>query len=511
MLNKDMAHISVLLVEDDKNFGDALIPRLEKKGLIVVRIGTGEEALEEIRKSKFEVVVSDIKLPGMDGVEFLKKVREIDKEIPVILLTGYASLESAREAIKLNAFDYLLKPLEGIDELVDPIYKAVYGYKLFLENHRLIEELQTRIIELEFLAKKSRSMEEELKRMIAELKLIFDSSKLGMMVIDKDFKVIRVNDAFLGMFHMNHDETIGKKCYDVCGGALCHTPSCHLEQIIHGGKGCIHEMDKTLGDRAQISCIVTAVGYKNVDGELIGAIERFEDISDRKKIEKSQRLSQLGELVASMAHEVNNPLQAIAGNLQLSMMEWEKGKDIKDRIKAAWDQIMQLREILQRVLAFSKLDKVEIEKTDINKVLELVVKLVEHQYSISNIAIKREYSDILPEIELDTKQMQQVFMNLIKNAAEAMPEGGTIIVSTSKNGEGIHISITDMGVGMSKDTLERIFDPFYTTKADGTGLGLAICYGIVKKHNGNLSYVSEIGKGTTATILLPLAGGSDEA
>jgi signal transduction histidine kinase len=243
---------------------------------------------------------------------------------------------------------------------------------------------------------------------------------------------------------------------------------------------------------------------------LIGAIERFEDISDRKKIEKSQRLSQLGELVASMAHEVNNPLQVIAGNLQLAMMEGEKGKDIKDRIKAAWDQIMQLREILQRVLAFSKLDKGELEKTDINKVLEVVVKLVEHQYSISSIAIRREYSDILPEIELDTKQMQQVFMNLIKNAAEAMPEGGTIVVSTSKNEESIRINITDTGVGMSKDTLERIFDPFFTTKTDGTGLGLAICYGIVKKHNGNLSYVSEIGKGTTATVLLPVAGSSDE-
>lgn len=510
MVNNDMAHIKVLLVEDDESFGNAIIPRLEKRGLVVVRTASGEKALEEISNSKFDVIVSDIKLPGIDGVEFLTKVRRIDKEIPVILLTGYASLESAREAVKLNAFDYLLKPLEGIDELVDPIYKAVYGYKLFLENHRLIEELQTRIIELEFLAKKSRNMEEELKRMIAELKLIFDSSKLGMMVIDKDFNIIRVNDAFLGMFQMNHDETIGKKCYDVCGGALCHTPSCHLEQIIRGGKGCIHEMDEAQGDGTQISCIVTAVGYKNADGELIGAIERFEDISDRKKIEKSQRLSQLGELVASMAHEVNNPLQVIAGNLQLAMMEGEKGKDIKDRIKAAWDQIMQLREILQRVLAFSKLDKGELEKTDINKVLEVVVKLVEHQYSISSIAIRREYSDILPEIELDTKQMQQVFMNLIKNAAEAMPEGGTIVVSTSKNEESIRINITDTGVGMSKDTLERIFDPFFTTKTDGTGLGLAICYGIVKKHNGNLSYVSEIGKGTTATVLLPVAGSSDE-
>ncbi len=141
--------LRILLVEDDEDFREALQTRLSKRGFDLTTKTTAEEALEIVAKEEFDAVVSDIKLPTMDGVEFLKKVRETRDGIPVILLTGYASLESAQEAIRLNAFDYLLKPLENINELTGPLNKAIQTYHLQKENERLTSELQEKIKELE--------------------------------------------------------------------------------------------------------------------------------------------------------------------------------------------------------------------------------------------------------------------------------------------------------------------------------------------------------------------------
>jgi len=144
-----MSKMRLLLVEDDKDFGSSLNLRLSKKNFKVTIAVTAEDALNRFKNVGFDIIVADIKLPGIDGVNFLAKVREVNKNMPIILLTGYGNLNTAKEAVKLNATDYLLKPLENIDELLNPIYKAVYSYNLLLENQRLTDNLQAKIEELE--------------------------------------------------------------------------------------------------------------------------------------------------------------------------------------------------------------------------------------------------------------------------------------------------------------------------------------------------------------------------
>lgn len=154
----DKKIINLLLVEDDQDFSAALIPRLEKRHCTVTVVPSAENVLDILKQRSFDVIVSDIKLPGMDGITLLEKIREIDKHIPVILVTGYASLETAKEAVKLNAFDYLLKPLDSIEDLIDPIQKAVYNRELVLANNQLENNLKRKINELEVSEDKYRDL-----------------------------------------------------------------------------------------------------------------------------------------------------------------------------------------------------------------------------------------------------------------------------------------------------------------------------------------------------------------
>ncbi len=156
---------------------------------------------------------------------------------------------------------------------------------------------------------------------------------------------------------------------------------------------------------------------------------------------------------------------------------------------------------------FSRPSKGEIKEVSINESISFILKLLEHQYSLANIKIVRNYTSSLPKVKIDEKQMHEVFMNLIKNAAEAMPGGGDITISTKKEADNIRIDFKDTGEGISEENIKKIFDPFFTTKEQGTGLGLSVCYGIVQAHGGKLRYESRLGEGTKAIILLPIEGG----
>ncbi len=177
----------MLLVEDDADFRDALVTRLTKRNFNIVPVLSAENALVAIESSDYQIIVADIKLPGMDGMTFLAKIREVDNSIPVILMTGYASLDSAKKAVELNATEYLLKPLENIEELLNPVYKAVNNYELVKRNRQLLDELQEQKKELEqkniALGELFSQLETEKRRM--EDNVFANTNKLLLPTLDK--------------------------------------------------------------------------------------------------------------------------------------------------------------------------------------------------------------------------------------------------------------------------------------------------------------------------------------
>jgi two-component system, NtrC family, sensor kinase len=244
--------------------------------------------------------------------------------------------------------------------------------------------------------------------------------------------------------------------------------------------------------------------------------ERSQEIVQMQaQLNRSEKLASLGNLVAGIAHEINNPLSGIL--LYASIVDSDKRLDptLKPDLERVISECRRCADIVKQLLEFSREAMPHKDAVSLNNLLDKVIGLLQHQPSFQNISIERSYDEDLGPVFVDANQMQQVFVNLFINASHAMPEFGEINVVTSRsdNGGFACVEIRDTGCGIPEEELQRIFDPFFTTKAEGTGLGLSISYGFVENNAGKIEVRSKVGVGTTFTILLPLqeGGGEDQA
>ncbi len=236
--------------------------------------------------------------------------------------------------------------------------------------------------------------------------------------------------------------------------------------------------------------------------------ERDDQLQENaRKMTESKKLATLGQLAAGIAHEINNPL---GGILMYSHMLREdlKMEQNRENVEKIGRQADRCKKIVKGLLDFARQTKPERTESNLNLVLNEVIALLEHQAIFHNIEIVKDYNPSVPLLNFDVTQMQEVFMNLIHNAAQAMDGKGTLTVVTEiiDEGRAVRVEIRDTGPGISGDTLERIFEPFFTTKeiGRGTGLGLSIAYGIVERHHGEIWVKSELGKGTSFFVKLPV-------
>jgi len=226
----------------------------------------------------------------------------------------------------------------------------------------------------------------------------------------------------------------------------------------------------------------------------------------RSKLMESERLALIGQLAANVAHELNNPLTGVITYSYLLLEQTKDEDPSKDFLQKIVNQANRCKEIIKGLLDFSRQKKPDKILCDINNVMMECISLVENQALFHNIRILSSLKIDLPHAVIDPSQIERVFMNMIINAAEAMEGNGdlTIVSRFDKDKGCIEVEFTDTGSGIAKENLEKIFDPFFTTKDTGHGLGLAICYGIIKEHKGTISVESEVGKGTTFFIRLPV-------
>ncbi|MCX5710458.1 MAG: ATP-binding protein [Candidatus Omnitrophica bacterium] len=256
---------------------------------------------------------------------------------------------------------------------------------------------------------------------------------------------------------------------------------------------------------------LTVTQLKDTDNNLIGYILIAKDVTAMKKLEyevfQSEKLAAIGQLAAGMAHEINNPLFVISGRLELLKDNSTIGDDVREGLGIINSQAERIRKLVDRLLKFARKSVVHLEEVSINEVIESVIPLISyHKNPDSNVIIERHLAQVLPAIKGDLNQLQEVFVNLLLNAYQSMPQGGTLnITSEAADGNSVLVKISDTGVGIKQNNLKNIFMPFYSTKSDGTGLGLSICYNIIKNHNGSIEIESVENKGTTFTIKLPFA------
>jgi signal transduction histidine kinase len=223
---------------------------------------------------------------------------------------------------------------------------------------------------------------------------------------------------------------------------------------------------------------------------------------------RSQKLAAVGLLAAGIAHEINNPLSGVVGYSKLLLEKPDLPAKVRERVQKIADSGERCRKIVEGVLLFSRQQDGERRTVDVRALLERVLAIGEYQWRMHNIRIIREHEESV-EVMADADQIEQVMLNLLSNAADAMPHGGTVRISLRKTTEGAaEFSVADEGHGIPEDIQARIFDPFFSTKeiGKGTGLGLAISYGIVQDHGGDIVVESTIGRGAEFTVTLPASG-----
>jgi two-component system NtrC family sensor kinase len=228
-----------------------------------------------------------------------------------------------------------------------------------------------------------------------------------------------------------------------------------------------------------------------------------EDIdTTQKQLIQSEKMASLGQLSAGVAHEINNPLANISLNAQMLLQDIEDEK-VKGRLTKIEGNVDRATKIVKSLLEFSRTPEFHPSLTDINELISKTLDIVEHE--VKRLEVIEKFDKELSDVPVDPNQLQQVIMNMITNAAQAMPEGGTLTLRTEKTGDFVEIEIRDTGDGIQQENLTKIFDPFFTTKkvGRGTGLGLSISYRIIEKHGGFIDVDSEPGKGTSFTIKLP--------
>jgi two-component system NtrC family sensor kinase len=230
------------------------------------------------------------------------------------------------------------------------------------------------------------------------------------------------------------------------------------------------------------------------------------DPATRQQIDRSEKLASLGRLAAGVAHEINNPLTGVLTFAHLLRDKPNMDDQDREDLDLIIRETTRAAEIVRRLLDFSRERAVIIERLEINEVVRRTMQLIRNQKLFDGIVIDERLAENLPEIDGDMNRLQQVLLNLTLNSCEAMPDGGTITVATSRTGDGVCVEIADTGNGIKPEVMERIFEPFFTTKpvGQGTGLGLAVSYGIIQQHGGSIEVESEPGKGTKFIITLPI-------
>lgn len=227
----------------------------------------------------------------------------------------------------------------------------------------------------------------------------------------------------------------------------------------------------------------------------------------QEQLVQVEKLASTGQLAAGVAHELNNPLTTVSGYAQILLKRLNKKDPNFKKIEAMAEEANRCKVIIKNLLDFSRqAERKDYQTLNVNTPLKNILSLVEEQMRLQDIRIIKNLDSHLPKIKAHLSQLEQVFMNIVSNALDSMPHGGELRISTQKIDSGIGIAFTDNGCGISKESLDKVFNPFFTTKRPGrgVGLGLSVSYGIIREHGGEIGVESEEEKGSTFTIRLPI-------
>jgi len=484
-----MAKAQILVVEDEGIIAQDIQNTLKKLGYAVPAIAySGKEGIEKAQEIQPDLVLMDIVLGGgIDGIEAAEQIRR-RFHIPVVYLTAYADEKTLQRAKITEPFGYILKPFEE-KELYITIEMALYKHEM------------------------ERRLKESQQWLTTTLKSIGDA----VIATDINGCVIFMNPIAESLTGWKQKEASGKhlkKVFNIINEKTGKQVDDPVTRVLREGivVGLANHTILISKDGTRRSIDDSGAPIKDENGKIIGVVLVFRDVSEKRRIEqelmKADKLNSLGILAGGIAHDFNNILTAILGNIILAKEFTRPGEKIYERLIEAEKASLRAKGLAQQLLTFSS-GGAPIKKTMF--ISELLKESALFALSGSNVQCEFSISNNLWAVEIDEGQINQAINNLIINAIQSMPEGGRIKLTAEnvtvsegeKKGRYVKISIVDQGIGIPKEHLPKIFEPYFTTKQKGSGLGLAIVYSIIKKHDGYIEVETELGVGTTFKVYLP--------
>ena len=355
-----MKKYKILIADDEQVIRELLLKFLSKEGYEVEQAMDGYDALDKIKKHNYDMLILDLKMPGINGMEVITKLNELNKDISIIVITGYATLETAKNAIKQGCFEYITKPF-NMDDVLATIKRAFTTRQLTQDKKRLEEQLKV-----------------------------------------------------------------------------------------------------------------------------------------------TERLASLAEMGAGVAHEVNTVLATIKIFLEMLRAKFSPDQKESRNLELIMDEVEVAEKLIDRFINFTKPSAAEFIRTDINQVIRRGLQLFESRLSRNKIKVFQQLYSPNVFIECDPVKMEEVFTNIFLNSIDAMASGGELFVKTQVEGQNLQIEIRDTGIGIPAGNIEKVYNPFFTTKANGTGLGLSIVHRIIQEHKGIIKITSKEKKGTSVRLELPI-------
>ena len=543
--NQQLAAPRILVVEDDAAMVELMQNMLSLVRCDVQVARSGEEALARLQQEamagrEIDLVLLDIMVPGMDGYEVVARVKAnaLLRNTAIIMTTALNSVSDKTLGLGLGADDYLTKPFDP-QELLARIDAVMRIRRSEQAARRRSDELSA-LIEINRVVTSSLELDAVLEATIQGIReilhveagsLVIVDEEAGCLVFRKTFspergwiagRTIQSGEGIVGYVVQSGNpklvNDVGRDPHflaevDEEPGMISHAILCvplTIRDEILGAIEVINKLDGVFTEQdqellqAMAASVAVAMDNANVYSELAdfaGELER-----SQAQLIQAEKMAAIGRLAASVAHEINNPLQAIHNSLHLSLHERLGEDKRKTYLGMAQTEVQRLIEIVQRMLDFYRPSRGGMVPTDVNSIVENVLALAQKRLQHSDIHVHTNLRPDLPWVPVVSDQITQVGLNIVINAVDAMPSGGDLHLETtlSKDGEWVLIRFRDTGPGMSSDQIANLFEPFYTTKSDGTGLGLAISYGIIERHGGEIKVLNQPGEGTTFVVKIPV-------
>jgi len=505
----------VLVIDDEEDIREVLSLTLTDTGYDVRTAPDGPTGLTICRDFSPQLVITDIRMPGMDGLQVLEQVKASYPDIEVIVATAFGEMELAIRALQLDASDFITKPISD-----EALYLALNRAQQRFTSRKQLKDYAA------LLEKEKAETSQQLAKTIAFQRNLIGSAIDGILGCDETNRVVIYNPSMERIAGYSRNEVLGVMTLDqFLTPAESRRFAEELAAERWGGPGRLVLFETNVRGKTGRDVPVHVSATTLRDGQrTTGLVSFFRDLQEIRKLEREMadqarilhqdKMMALGRLAASVVHEINNPLSGILNYLRLMIRIVQEGP-ISDERREKFDRYLHLVEsetwrcsqIVSSLLDFSRRSPPSFGQVNIDELIRRCVVLSQHKLELSRIRLETSIRPDLPAVHGDFNQLQQCLINLIFNAIDAMPDGGMLTLAGDYDSatKTVVVSVKDSGPGIPAENLPNIFEPFFTTKhkGHGLGLGLSTVFGIMERHGGRVEVQSQPGEGATFLLKIP--------